>query len=234
MARDALKSAARLCTPSVSVTDDRDWDRVVAGAIRVAARSVAPGSGDKSFLEKRLAEAVGEALEAEVAPLRVLLNKKLSNLELPNWDPQPGWFDLALVSEDNRLLVAGELKLDDIEHTLWVIFKVGAALDLPDVQAGYVIAAAPLATWQSGREVVELFSDEGEEAWESRFFFDEYRKAWSGLLRGGRGRPTSVASTFSIQPLVTVPVEHYPPYELRAVRVGTTHGRLILEDGWPG
>lgn len=234
MAGDARRSTTRVGTPGLSVTDGRDWDGLVAHALRVAAKSVAPEVGDKSFLEKRLAAAVGEALEGEVAPARVLLNKKLANVKLPNWDPQPGWFDLALVGEDDRLLVAAELKLDDIEHTLWDIFKVGAARRLADVQAGYVIAAAPLATWESGREVVELFSDKGEEAWESRFFFDEYRKAWSDLLRGGKGRPTSVARTFSIQPLVKVRVEHYPPYELRAVRIDTTQDRLTLEDGWPG
>ena len=212
---------------------EREWDSAVGRAIRVAAAVAAPAPSDKSFLEKRLAAALGDALEAELAPLRVSLNKKLPDFELPNWDPQPGWLDVSVVDESERLLVVAEIKLDDVDQTLWDIFKVAAALDLPSVQAAYVIVAAPLSTWRTASEVVELFSAEAEKEWASRYLFDAYRKSWTHLLRGGRARPTKVAATLRITPLARVPVDHFPPYELRAVRIHPYGDHLALVNGWP-
>jgi hypothetical protein len=53
-------------------------DSGFVAAARAAAATAAPQPEDRSFLEKRLATAVGAALEREFAPLRVTLNKKLA------------------------------------------------------------------------------------------------------------------------------------------------------------
>lgn len=210
-----------------------DWDNAIARASWAAAESVTPQAGDTSFLEKRLAAALGEALETERPDVRVSLNKKLGGFDLPHWDPFPGWLDVAVLDHSDQVLVVAELKLDDIDQTLWDIFKIGAALHVPSVEAGYVIAAAPTSTWESKLEVVELFDAQDQEEWASRYFFEAYEKAWRHLLRGGTGRPTSVAQTFWITPITRCTVDHYPPYELRAIRIQVSQEQIALRDAWP-
>jgi hypothetical protein len=166
-------------------------DSGFVAAVRAAAASAAPEPEDRSFLEKRLAAAVGAAVAREFAPLRVTLNKKLADVTLDEWDPQPGSFDVALLREDGLPLAVAELKLDDVDQTLWDILKVASALRLGSVEAAYVVAAAPEPVWASTMEVVEVFRQAEEEEWSTRFLLEEYRKAWESLLRGGRGRPTT-------------------------------------------
>lgn len=89
---------------------DETIDLQFAAALQVAATSVAPGAGDKTFLEKRLASALGEALEAEFAPLSVSLNKKLVGITLEEWNPQPGAFDVAILKDDSSPLVVAEIR----------------------------------------------------------------------------------------------------------------------------
>ena len=52
---------------------------------------------------------------------------------VPGWDPQPGAFDLAVLDQEQQPLLLTELKLDDVDQTLWDIFKLANTLDLPTV-----------------------------------------------------------------------------------------------------
>jgi hypothetical protein len=153
-------------------------DSGFVAAVRAAAATAAPQPEDGSFLKKRLAIAVGAALEREFAPLRVTLNKKLADVTLDGWDPQPGSFDVALLGEDDRPLAVAEIKLDDVDQTLRDILKIASALELGSVEAAYVVAAAPARVWATTADVVEVFGLGEQEEWSTRFLLEEYRKAW--------------------------------------------------------
>jgi hypothetical protein len=209
-------------------------DAAFSGAIAAAAALVAWEPGDRSFLEKRLAASVGSALASELPRNEIVLNKKLVGFQLPGWAPQPGAFDLAVKGEHGQPIAVAEIKLDDVDQSLWDLFKVASALDAAPVQAAYLIVAAPTATWAGELDMVELFNAGAEaEEWYSRFLFDAHRHAWERLLTGGRARPLRVPRVLFITPIATAPVRNFPPYEVRAVRVTTTDEQLPLIEGWP-
>ena len=208
-------------------------DEALVPAAGIAAATVVPEPQDKSFLEKRLAAALAAALTAEFDRLTVLTNKKVPGLVVPGWDPQPGAFDLVLLDHEQQPLLLVELKLDDVDQTLWDIFKLANALDLPTVRAAYVVAAAPPTTWKSGLACVELFDETGSLEWHSEVLLESHAKAWNKLLGGGTARPTRVPRILSVMPLLRVPVANYPPYELRVARIEKSGDWLPLSLGWP-
>ncbi len=220
-------------------------DAFVAQALARAAERVRPEPGDKSFLEKRLAAAVAESLaDGFFNPDAVVRDRKLANCELPGWDPQPGTIDVAVVTPEREPRIVFELKIDDIEWTLWDIYKMVAASDLPTVEAAYVVVVGQPALWNGSRECVELFDLDYGHAdgtvdsteWYARFLFSHYRKSWQDLLGGGRGRLTSVPDSIWINAVGSWPIPHYPGYELRAVRVWpSSRGEDALDfaGDWP-
>ena len=210
---------------------DAPLNEVFGRALLRAANVVAPESGDRSFLEKRLAACILRALEPELPGYDIVLARKVGGFAIPHWDPQPGWLDLAVVVAQQPVGVA-EIKLDDVDQTLWDLFKVANTLERPTVRAAYLVVAAPVATWERKGELVELFSGASEE-WYSRFLFEEYASSWKRLLRDGKGRPTAVPRVIFTTPVVSAPVENFPPYELRAITIGKTAEWLPIIDGWP-
>src|SRR5438132_7118772 len=91
-------------------------DAFIATALGHAAERVRPQPSDKSFLEKRLAQAVAASLaEGHFRPELVVRDKKLLGSHLPGWDPQPGTIDVAIVTPDNEPRIVFELKIDDVE-----------------------------------------------------------------------------------------------------------------------
>lgn len=203
-----------------------EHDALVSSALADAARRVCPEPSDMSFLERRLAGTFATALGERIGrPDLVCRDKKLVNCELPGWNPQPGTIDVAIVTAAREPRVVFELKIDDVEWTLWDIYKMVSGTQLATVEAGYVVVAGRPALWNSSRDCVELFdldySDFGadSEQWDSRFLFREYRRAWAELLDGGRGRLTEVPLAISITAVGEWTVHAYPPYEIRAIRV---------------
>jgi hypothetical protein len=202
-------------------------DAYIARALARAAEWAAPNPGDKSFLERRLAEAVAASLaDGFFDPDLVVCDKKLMNSELPGWDPQPGTIDVAVVTRRREPRIVFELKRDDVEWTLWDIYKMVAAAELPTVEAAYIVVAGKPKLWASQRECVELFDldyDAEEQVdsveWYSRFLFSHYRKAFQELLEGGRGRLTRVPYSIWISAVGRWPLPNFQDYELRAVRV---------------
>lgn len=202
--------------------------------LRAAARS-APAPEDKSFLERRLEEALVQELAKEFAPKKIVAKKKLVGVELPDWDPQPGWIDVAVLEEESPWLTI-ELKIDDIDQTLWDIYKMASARRLSSVAASYVVAAASIRTWTSELDCVGLFSRERADAdWYSEFLFEKYRRAWVHLLKGGAARPIRVPEQIRLTFVASSSLAAYPGYEVRAlgVAMGPSDRWLDFEDGWP-
>lgn len=220
-------------------------DAFIAKALAPVAERARPQASDRTFLEKRLAEAVAESLAD--GPFRrnaVVRDKKLANCTLPGWDPQPGTIDVAVVTPDNEPRFVFELKIDDVEWTLWDIYKMVAASELPTVEAAYLVVAGTTKLWGGTRECVELFDlnyapGDGEVdqvEWYSRFLFARYRKSWKDLLGGGSGRLTRVPKTIWITGIGSWPLSNLPGYEMRVIRVSASHRHdewLDFSGDWP-
>ena len=125
--------------------------------------------------------------------------KKLAGPDLPGWNPQPGAIDVAVVTPGNAPRVAFELKVDDVEWTLWDLYKMVAATETPTCDAAYLACAMSPKHWESNRDGVELFREPDDNKgppseWHSSFLFRAYAKSWAGLLAGGTGRLTTSPS----------------------------------------
>jgi hypothetical protein len=146
----------------------------------------------------------------------------------------PGSIDVAVLRRE-ELVVAAELKLDDVDQTLWDIYKMASASRIRSVSGAYVVAAAPEKTWSRPLDCVDLYLAESSDEWPSEFLFGKYRKAWAHLLKGGTARPTRVPTQLRLRFLTTAPVPSYPGYVLRALRVddGGQDRWLQFRDGWP-
>jgi hypothetical protein len=220
-------------------------DAFIAGALARAAERVGPEPTDKSFLERRLVEAVAASLaDGYFHPDAVVRDKKLAGCLLPGWDPQPGTIDLAVITPQSEPRIVFEMKIDDVEWTLWDIYKMVAASELPTVEAAYLVVAGRPKLWNGRRECVELFDldytqrngqvDEVE--WTSRFLFRHYRKSWQELLQGGSGRLTSVPEVITITGICCWPLPAYPDYEMRVIRLCAAPRRepwLQFANEWP-
>lgn len=221
-------------------------DSYIADALAFAAAQTQQQPGDKSFLEKRLAEAVVSALTSRFfRPNLVVRDKKLKSCILPGWDPQPGTIDVTVITPLREPRIVFELKVDDVEWTLWGLYKMVAASTLPTLDAAYLLVAAKTTVWSSKRECVELFDfryreePEGqlEEAeWYSRFLFRHWAKAWRDLLGGGTGRLVWVPKLIWTRAIGRWALPEFPGYELRAIRTypsSLSTERIDFEHGWP-
>ena len=209
-------------------------DAEFVGAVALACLRVAPDQGDKSFLERRLERALVHELDL-LRPGRVRANQKLPGIAIPDWDPQPGWLDIAVVDENDEPVVVAELKLDDVDQTIWDIFKLASATRLPSVRAAYMVVGAPPTIWVTSLAAVPFYEGHTEKVWSSKFVFEEYKVAWKNLLNGGRGRPLRVPSSLVLTPLLTTHVPAYPDYELRILKVSDLNADAFIElrEGWP-
>jgi hypothetical protein len=181
-----------------------------------------------------------DSLEAVFGASLVARDRRLAGATLADWEPQPGTIDLALVTCAMEPRVTFEAKIDDIEWTLWDIYKMVSATLLPTVDAAYVVVAAQPVAWESSRDCAELFRPEPEfeskeVEWYSSFLFSEYRRAWRDLLGGGRGRLLRVPNEIRLTRIGEWPLPAYPCYELRALRVAAVEdsGWLTFDGDWP-
>jgi hypothetical protein len=199
-----------------------------------AAERAALEPQDKSLLERRLEDALVQQLAIEFAGWDVVARRKLPGVTLPDWDPLPGPIDVAVLRCE-RLVIAAELKLDDIDQTPWDICKMASASRIGSVLGAYVVAAAPAKTWSRRLDCVDLFLGRSSDQRHSLSLFDDYRKAWTHLLKRGVARPTRVPAQLRLHFLTTAPVRSYPGYELRAIRVEDAADDRWLEfhAGWP-
>jgi hypothetical protein len=210
-------------------------DALVDDAVARAVADVRPEPSDRSFLEKRLAAVLAAELAAATGRT-VTENKKLPGIELPDWSPQPGWIDIAVLNKGGSPWITIEIKLDDVDQTLWDIHKMASASRLSSVEAAYVVAGAPERTWHSGLACTELYTPASQATtWSSGALFGQHKAAWTKLLRGGRGRPTRVPATIRLTPLAAHAVLAFPRYEVRPLRVESVEdgGWLKLAGGWP-
>ncbi|MFN8185439.1 MAG: hypothetical protein U0R69_00015 [Gaiellales bacterium] len=211
-------------------------DAVVEEAVADAARKLAPGANGK-FREKWIEVELVDAIAARLGPHAVTRVKK-DGFPIPDWQPSPKSFDVRVLHPDGGLRAAIECKQQKVDETLWDVYKLVAAAQLSGFEGGYAAVAATEKTWASSGDCVALFGSPVGQAcgWDSASLFEDWRRAWSDLLRGGSARPTRVPRRITVRALARCPLGADPSWELRAIRVDPVPGSGWLEfgrDGWP-
>jgi hypothetical protein len=154
-----------------------------------------------------------------------------------DWDPAPGKVDLHPRDAEGPAgsLFVAELKLENINESLWDAFKLLWIAEALDVGPPYIACAAHEAHWANPSWGSELFPVDGSRNAASRDLIVACREKWCWQWRHDTAKPIRVPA--SIQ---TVPVlgghrpAHYPHLELRIVRIAADRSRKIeLKDGVP-
>ena len=204
-------------------------------ATEQSARTIDPHVPKDSFLESKLEGAVMDAVGMRVDP--ELLGARRNEFKIPGWTEHLGAIDLYLRDAHGGLRLAWELKVDDVEFVLWDLLKLANTFELGSVDAAFLIVSAPLSTWGSGRDCVELF-DSGPGTclrWPTREMIGTWSKAWQHDLAEGTARPVRAPAELDIESIARAPVESYPGYELRtlAVRPVPNGGEVAFANGLP-
>lgn len=208
-----------------------DLHDVIARAIGLAALAVTPDEADRSFLEKRLEAKLAAILHAARPDLEVVVRKKVNALQLPNWDPKPRPFDIALL-EGERVVAAIEVKVDDIDDTLWDIFKLASASAHAGVEATYMVMAGRPPAWKRPL-AQDLYSGDDAERY-TRHLFEKFSGIWSRTLERSTPRPTSLPFCVLIAGSGREKATAFAGYEVRALRVtGIEPPSIGIRDGWP-
>jgi hypothetical protein len=186
-----------------------------ADAVRDAAAQI-DGGPSESFREERVERALIAALRAHVEPNRCIGARR--QFPIPGWDPQPGGVNLFVLDDAGSLSIVAELKVDDIEDTLWDLFKMAALTESGARPSAYLVVAARAARWRKPSvDCAPLFPSENGSplVWSSHDLFERYVAAWRWLLKHGRARPVRVPAAIEVTFVANEPVRSYPSYELQ-------------------
>lgn len=159
--------------------------------------------------------------------------------DLPGWHGRINRCDLELtLPEETRPTLYAEAKVDDVDQTLWDLFKLASAQAWPWILRGYLVVAATESRWASGRDCCALFTAEPEvQVWKSKDLIERWSEAWRFLLGpNGHGRPTQVPDRLATRFIAQSPVPAFPGYELRCVAVirpGDAGVTELDDAGWP-
>ena len=213
---------------------------MVRHAVERAAGDVRRHPVRTSFLEALLEDALVTAWRSYASGDAV---KARAQLRVPGWEPQPGATDLVFtVAGDRRPTAVAEIKVLDVDQTLWDLIKVMSLLDgeSPFLR-GYLIVATTPKRWRDA-EVAALYAPpdaaaaDGVREWTTRNLVRRWERSWKYLLEGGRARPRDIPSGLRTTFLGAHPVPTFPQFELRAIAVEPfgDRGRLRFgDDGWP-
>jgi len=187
----------------------------------------------ESLLEKALIAGV-ERLEPDARSEQTGRKRE----QIPNWDRKVGDFDIKVWLPGESLpSILIEAKVDDVGQSLWDLFKLTSVPEIKGAVAGYLLAAAESLKWQRGGECFALFDPRNRpKRWETERLFTEWSEEWADLTgsRGGSARLTScpkfIRSTF----IAAAPVDAFPKYEIRCVRVDPIgYSRIRFVDAVP-
>lgn len=212
------------------------YDDAMARALERAAQRIERDPARPSLREELIENAVLETWPPATGGGEV---RRRVSLPIPDWEPQPKDTDLAgALSSEAFPGFAAEVKVDDLDQTLWDLFKLlSAARGTPSIGRCYLIVAGYPSRW-TNVEVSEVFDcREGARVWEARAMFSRWQKAWRNLLGGGRARPRRVQAQVRVTPIWRGHIDAFESegYELRCVAVEavTYAGWLEFAGDWP-
>jgi hypothetical protein len=198
-----------------------DWN--LSSIFADAASIVSPQAGDKGLQERRLEDALVGALAATSPASEISARRALPGFSIPDWDPQPGAVDIAVVHDGVPRMVL-EVKLDDVQHSILDILKMASASTAPEVELACVAVAARTTTWHGRREGVALFEPPKDDwpsapTWSTEFILTEYSRRWQKMMAETRGRPRRLPATLELGWIGAFDVPAFLGYELRALTV---------------
>ncbi len=209
----------------------------MASTIELAGARIRRHPEKTSFLESLLEAGLCGAIE-ELAPGCRAEQTGHTRAAIPAWDRKLGNFDLQIrLVGERRPSVLVEAKVDDVEDTLWDLFKLTSVPLISGAVAGYLIAAASRARWEQGGDCFDLYSPgPNVRTWDVPKLFVRWGKAWRNLTgpRGGPARPLQVPRAVETAFIAASAVDAFPAYEIRGIRVipGVGHP-LPFVDGVP-
>jgi hypothetical protein len=124
-------------------------NELLALAIETAARLIDPAFPKPSFLESKIEAALLEAIGERID--RSLLGARKREFDIPDWIGDLRGIDLYIRNPEGQLCVGCELKVDDVQWTLWDLLKLVNTFALPSVDAAFLVVAATQHTWESDR-----------------------------------------------------------------------------------
>jgi hypothetical protein len=211
------------------------FDQLMADALSIASAHLDRYAEASSFREEYLEQAFIEGV-VQARPNASARSTGHGRVSIPNWDRELGGFDLRIrLGEDYESEALVEAKVDDVDQTLWDLFKLAAGLSMPGVEAGYLLVARHRHRWDDG-DCTSLFAESSRPIrWDSAAMFEDWKAAWAALLKGGAARPTSVPSEIETAFVGRAPAMGFDPYEVRcvAVRLIPNAGALRFENDWP-
>jgi hypothetical protein len=228
------KVAARDESSVDHLSNAEDQDRFLAEATLKAAKLLERKR--ESFLERYLEQALVAAISHDASDT-LAETTGAGRVRVPNWDRSMGGYDvvISLPGEAKRTLVV-ETKIDNVDETLWDLFKVIAAQSEGGIERGYLVVAATETKWALTRDCAELFSpSDVSRVWESTEMFERWSDAWANLLEGGSARPLRVPRRVRTRFLARAQIQAYPGYEVRCIGASAVEdGHWIEFDGdWP-
>lgn len=152
-----------------------------------------------------------------------------------DWDPRPGALDLHVRSGvGDDLMIAAELKLEEVPQAMWDLYKLMAARKLPGSPDTFLLMGAHKNCW--AKPCGELFP---ERVGQVRVvptvpLFRSNRNQYKKDLAYS-GRIMSVPTSVEVQGVATgLHPTHYPTLEFRLIEVRPHDATPIpCMDGWP-
>jgi hypothetical protein len=200
---------------------------------RLSPRTTKSGNVSPWPLESALAVALADAMAAMGVP-RSRIGMVRRYIE-HDWSPPPGGLDLYVSSDvEGALVVAAELKLEEVPQAMWDLYKLMAARKLPGSPETYLVMGAHDACWS--KPCGELFPARVGDSCVLRtldLFRSNQRQYAKDLEYSGRvvSVPTSVrteAVAAGLRP------RHYPHLEFRVAAVRPADPAPIrCRNGWP-
>jgi hypothetical protein len=210
-------------------------DEFMQGVIAAAGSAVKRSPDKTSFLESLVEEALSDEIRTRGGRAELTGRKRL---QLADWgEGQLRGFDLEVTLGDQRrpsLLI--EAKVDDVDQTLWDLFKLTSALREGRALAGYLVVAAPADCWAGERDCVDLFAESPtHRTWDSRRMLTGWKRAWADLLKGGTARPTRLPEQLKTLFVGRSDIAALPGYQFRcvSVRPDPDAGTFHLVGGYP-
>jgi len=154
-----------------------------------------------------------------------------AKLAVPGWPVNLGGFDLAVVTENT--LVVGETKWADgnLYESMWDIFKLASAAQIPRVSASVAIYGAPKKHWSRPDTCARLFED--RQVLPHQLMLGRANE-WAKNLAGSTATPSAVPLQVELTLLTAASVTVLgKEWEIRAVSVDGYPRDITLKDGWP-
>lgn len=190
--------------------------------------------GADGVAEADLRSALRRAMQMELGTGRV---RPEVSFGLAGWSGRVGAADLA-VEKDGRYEALVELKWarrGSLYDVLWDVLKMASAKALSDVEAAYVVVAAPESLWTKPDGAGELFRDR---TWPTAgLLLTTLKQEWGWLLAETKARPLELPQQITTQLVGEVPIHVASglDWRLRAIAVEPRPGLpLTLNDGLPG